>query len=42
MGEDHMPLVLDFIAENWDAFVQYCEDHQQNPEEVYEALGGEN
>jgi hypothetical protein len=35
-------LLRDFVAENWNAFDDFCQERGVSAEEFYELLGGEN
>lgn len=35
-------VIVDFLGDNWDAFVQFCEDYEDGlADKIYENLGGE-
>lgn len=35
-------LAVDFIAEHWARFVQFCEERGEDPQKVYEKIGGKD
>lgn len=34
--------VAEFLAENWSKWESFCENHGDNPQEIYEEIGGED
>lgn len=41
MDEFTKILLRDFVAENWVAFEDFCQERETDPDHVYEELGGE-
>lgn len=41
MNEDEKRALLNFISEHWSLFEQSCQEQGENPEAIYEKLGGE-
>ncbi len=34
--------IAEFLAENWSKFVSFCEQHGDDPDEIYKAVSDED
>lgn len=34
-------VIVTFLAENWQQFVNFCEERGEDAEDLYQAIGGE-
>lgn len=39
--EIELRLVREFIAEHWDKFTEHCDERGEDPQFIYEQIGGE-
>lgn len=39
--EDALFIIRNFLDANWEQFSEFCEEHEESAQEVYEAIGGE-
>lgn len=42
MDEHQQQVVVDFLSEHWAQFESHCEERGEDPQEIYENLGGED
>lgn len=42
MEEWYKNLLIIFLSENWALFERFCEEHGEDPNDIYHDLGGED
>lgn len=42
MDEWHQQMLVMFLAENWALFERFCEQYDEDPDDIYHELGGED